>query len=367
MLNIYILNVDHGDSIIIEQEKNGSKAYGVIDSNIPEGSDPPPALKKLQQLNVDKLSFVALTHPHRDHFLGLPEIIDSLPVENFYSFPIGGLNPENLKKIQKIYRNIIENTDSDYLKKLSYQFVRLLWLVKNKIGLNSWECPVGCDSIIYPQGFSDVDFRVILPHPKEKGFYFQMIEKGDVNISTSQNLNNLSLAFSIKYKGFEIILGGDGTRANWNSNKMTLARGNKKLNGDIVKLPHHGSRIDCSDDVFEYIFNNSSKTKIACVSANGRSHPDSAIFKYIQDNNILPYCTNLAELCRANIKQLSYSDDIDPALNRLINLYEDHMGSAIQPCQGDIMISIADESDVNITTEYQNACIFRGSYDFLIA
>ena len=192
MLKIYILNVDHGDSIIIEHEDNGSKVYGVIDSNIPEGENTPPALIKLQQLNAKNLSFVALTHPHKDHYLGLPEIIESFPVENFYSFPLGSLNPANLEKIKGIYRKLIENTDSSYLKRLSFQFVRLLWLVKNRIGLDNWESPIGCDSIIYPQGFSDVDIRIILPHPKEKGFYFQMIENNDVNIATSQNLNKFT-------------------------------------------------------------------------------------------------------------------------------------------------------------------------------
>ena len=367
MLKIYILNVDHGDSIIIEHEDNGSKVYGVIDSNIPEGENTPPALIKLQQLNAKNLSFVALTHPHKDHYLGLPEIIESFPVENFYSFPLGSLNPANLEKIKGIYRKLIENTDSSYLKRLSFQFVRLLWLVKNRIGLDNWESPIGCDSIIYPQGFSDVDIRIILPHPKEKGFYFQMIENNDVNIATSQNLNKLSLAFLINYKGVQVILGGDGTRSSWISNKQTLIKGNKKLNGDIVKLPHHGSKHDCSKDIFDYIFNQTAERKIACISANGRSHPDSDIFNYIESNNIFPYCTNLAELCRANIRQLSYSDNIDPVLNRSINLYEEYGGSAVQPCQGDITISIADDGDIDITTEYQNACIFRGGYDFLLA
>lgn len=74
MLRIHVLNVGHGDSIVLEHEDNGARSFGVIDSNGVLGQDP-PALVKLRALGAKRLSFVALTHPHADHFVGLHRIL----------------------------------------------------------------------------------------------------------------------------------------------------------------------------------------------------------------------------------------------------------------------------------------------------
>jgi metal-dependent hydrolase (beta-lactamase superfamily II) len=65
MLKVHVLNVEHGDSIIVEF--NGS--FGLIDSN--RCGQRIPALEKLQALGAERLRFVALTHPHHDHYRGI--------------------------------------------------------------------------------------------------------------------------------------------------------------------------------------------------------------------------------------------------------------------------------------------------------
>ncbi len=365
MLKIHILNVDHGDSIVVEYICAKGNVYGVIDSNIPKGNKTPPALLKLQHLDVKKLSFVALTHPHADHFLGLPDILKTYEVATFYSFPLDQYLPGRLVKLRDIYKEIYSSTDSPSLRQTLVQFIELLHLVKEKIGDKNWEEPVGCNSPIYPEGFEGVDIKVLLPHPSNKGKYFEMIRNGDFNIATSPDLNSLSLAFQIKYKGVEIILGGDGDSSSWVSHKNTLLRGGISLSGRVIKLPHHGSKYDCTPSTFDHLFNPKQDCKIACISANGRSHPNSEIFEYIDSHNIHPYCTNLTELCRSNIKQIVNSDALEPVLNHFINLHEDSIGRAIQPCQGDIEITIEDDGTVNVSAEYPHECIFRGNYDFI--
>ena len=373
MLSIHILDVGHGDSIILEYDYNGEKHYGVIDSNIPDRCDTPPALTKLQALSADFLSFVALTHPHFDHYNGLLDILKHYEgrIRNFYGFPLGKENPVRLTKLKETYRKVYKSTDSNFLKKSSKEFVQILHQVYHSIGKHNWEEPTGVENSIYPEGFLGVDLKVLLPHPKEKGRYFEMIEKGDEGVTNSQDLNNLSLAFQVQYAGIEIILGGDGTNTGWKAHQLTLAKGGKKLNGDVVKLPHHGSKKECESRVMDYLFSNSQCEKsqcekIACISANGRSHhPATEVMEFIGQQSIHPYCTNLSDVCKAKIKQLNFSENLDPELNRVINIFEEHFGSAIQPCQGDIEIKINQNGEVSIVTQYHHPCIYRGDYDFL--
>ena len=136
MLSIYFLNVKHGDSIVIKYDGPDGPVFGVIDSNTSVSKDP-PALIKLKELNAQKLSFVALTHPDADHYTGLPLIIEAYKnkIEHFYSFPLNHHIQGRLEKIASIYRKINNSTDSPKIQKDTTEFVKTLvnvscyWLI----------------------------------------------------------------------------------------------------------------------------------------------------------------------------------------------------------------------------------------------
>jgi beta-lactamase superfamily II metal-dependent hydrolase len=367
LLRIHILNVDHGDSIILEYESLAGKVFGLIDSNVPNNVTSPPALTKLQALGATRLSFVALTHPHFDHYHGLLDVLEYYDgkVDNFISYPLGKDFAERRKKLQATYKKVVKNTDSDYLKNASIEFFKLLKHVKESIKIANWEEYNGPENSLLAKGFNGVEMKVILPHPKAKGDYFELLDSEDEDVVNSPDLNKLSLAFNIRYAGIDIVLGGDGTGSSWNFHKNVFARAEQTLNGDFVKLPHHGSKKDCNEKVLRYLFRDKKEGKIAFISANGRSHPDEEVILNIEKHGILPYCTNLTDICRANIKKINFSDKLNPELNSVINWFENYNGEAVQPCQGNIELTITDDGAFNIKTEFDHPCIFRGDYDFL--
>jgi len=369
LLTFHFLNVNHGDSIVIEYQNDIEKVFGVIDSNIVDPHSPPPALEKLKSLGAKKLSFIALTHPHADHYSGLSQIIDYYKnnISNFYSFPLDAFIPGRLKDIAKIYQKIHDNVDSPTLKRTLNEFVKILLFAKKYIGLDKWQEPNGCDNKIAPEGFKGVSISVILPHPRYKGPYFQMIEQQSDEIIALEQLNNLSMAFQITYGDFEIILGGDGTNLSWSDHiKYSQNRG-IQFGGDIVKLPHHGSHIDCTKRNIKHLFKDGDGRKIACISANGRSHPHPDIFKILSKIKIDPYCTNLSKICGANIKEFEIIPEITPVLNRFICSVGEPGRKGIQPCQGDITINIHKNGHVEVTPQYNNMCQYRGDFDFLMS
>ncbi len=367
MLKIHILNVGHGDSILLEHYLNDEKSFAVIDSNRQSG-EPPRALKKLQSLGVQRLNFVALTHPHADHFKGLLDILKQYrgKLDSFYSFPVGLHKEGQLKKYAKIFHDVLKNMDNENLRKPLAEYIKLLHELKTQIKFSNWGELSGPENTVMTSGFSDVDIQAILPYLNSKGPYFQQIEKGEVDAIAHQNLNELSLAFKIKYKGIEIILGGDGTYKNWIKHRTENSKRNRKLEAVAVKIQHHGSEEDCKIETLEYLFGNDGE-RYACISANGKTHPAKSVLNNISDLGIFPYCTNLSVSCGARAGNSFVVDDsIDPKLMLFINKVTEVIpGSSPEPCQGDIEILISDEGFLSVNTEHNMACPYRGDFDFL--
>jgi beta-lactamase superfamily II metal-dependent hydrolase len=368
VLSIHTINVNQGDSIVIQYDGPSGKVFAVIDSNRITGS-PPAALTKLQELGAESLSFLALTHPHADHYSGLSDILSFYndKINTFYCFPLGAhLSNDRLKKYAAIYQELAEKADPSVRGKI-VELIRILSLVKTHIGMEKWEEPPGCFTRIAPIGFEGVEIYMLLPPARIKGPYFEMIERGCLDeITTEKNINHLSLAFCLRYRGKEIILGGDGSADIWREQQRFCERSEVSIGAHAVKLPHHGSDKDNSDVVLNHLFGNHDN-EIAIISANGNTHPASSTLQRLGEKSIKPYCTNLSRKCtplrRLDVDSLK---GIDPKLARfLISSKTNHQ--SIQPCQGDITLQIDSQGNLTVLRQYENACVYRNDFGFLAA
>ena len=133
-----------------------------------------------------------------------------------------------------------------------------------------------------------------------------------------------------------------------------------------VKLPHHGSRHECKASVLEAAFEGEDNP-IAVISANGKSHPHNETLSTLESLGVMPYCTNLAIQCGANVRQLISDPSIDPELQKHLNLLASGPNlTKTQPCQGDITIEIDNDGKIAVTTEFDLPCPYRGGYDFAL-
>ncbi len=366
MLRIHILNVRHGDSIIIQYDGPSGTSFGVIDSNITK-DDPCPALTKLKEIGAKELSFVALTHPDTDHCSGLSRIISHYKgrIRTFYSFPFGAHLQGRLKEFAKIYKQLYVRAGEESIRKKIRELIDIICLVKEYIGLKNWEEPNGYFNQIAPFGFEGLEMFILLPLPKIKGAYFEMIKAGDFDVSAQKNTNKLSLAFYIRYKGKEIILGGDAQEKIWYEHEKFCQRASKQLLGNAVKLPHHGADKDNSDKVLSHLFGRGDGN-LALISANGFSHPSKGTLQRLKEKAISAYCTNLSKHC-VNIRRPEFSigREIDARLARFLISHQ--TDQHIQACQGDITVEISGQGELSISRQYDNACFIRGDFDFLTA
>jgi len=365
LLRIHILNVGHGDSIVLEYiDETGAKSFAVVDSNCKVGAEP-PALGLLKSLGAQALSFVAITHPHADHYMGMRAILShfSKRIDSLYTFPIRR-DQAFLKLVIEAYKRYATSTDNKTLQHKLVELAHVLHLAPTAAA--NWEDPAGTKTILPARGFTDVEISTILPPAHVRGEFFQKIVDGSIE-PERENLNDLSMAILIEYADQQVILGGDGTYRKWHYQSNRWKSGNIRLSPIAVKLPHHGSKHDCSSTVLDLLFGNRNSQKpdsVACISANGRSHPAPEVLKELVARGIKPYCTNLSKRCGSTRAVEITGNQTEPVLLRLIAaaLFDE---DATQPCQGNIVLELTPGKALTVRTEIQNLCPLRGDYAFL--
>ena len=361
MLTIHLLNVEHGDSIVLEHKNSDNEAsFAVIDSNCRSGQSA-PALIKLKELGAQKLSFVMLTHPHADHYRGLFQILQEYKgrIGQFLIFPIGEFIPSRIKQLSSRYQKLIESQDDAEVTRASLEFLQILKFCYEELRQEFNQCS-GESSELYLAGFRDIKFYSILPPNKVKGVYFRQIAEASSDLVDSPDLNDLSIAIHIKAYDVDLILGGDGSLSNWMNHRRRVGYDDSHFKSKVVKLPHHGSAKDSGLDVVKYLFADSGK-RVAAISANGQSHPDPHLIQELSSRDIAPYCTNLMTICGARVRQMVAARNLDPELAKWINQLVSSP-RVIQPCQGNVSISIDSNGEVSVEREFNNPCGFRGDF-----
>lgn len=359
MLNFYFLNVQHGDSIIVEYLNDGHKSYGVVDSNV-SGRNTPLALTKLQELGAEQLSFLCITHPHHDHFKGMHNIMQHFKgrIDQLYTFPAGELTV-NPKKLKDLAQKLIEQTNSmDDLELTSrkLELLQILQVANDDFGKRGAWLEVCSNMQQVPPGFQGVDIKVLLPPPKAKGDrYIKQITNENTADDADTDINSLSVALQISYAGRKVILGADACEAEWLFHKRIYQR-DESIESDVVKLPHHGSKKDCNETTLPMFFDVNGE-KVGVISANGRSHPDGEVLQWLLNNQIRPLCTNLSKFWdEGNIEDFINTSGLEGNLKRLVRQYAVDRNDRFQPCKGTIKISIQANGAVTIDTEYNNIC-----------
>lgn len=363
MLSIHVCNVGHGDSIVVEFDDGANKSFGVVDCNSKSGTES-KALSLLKRLGAESLSFVVLTHPHKDHYSGLAEIMDEYRgrIGKVFSFS-PARDQKRIAALIAKYATVVRNKNAG--KNVRAQSIGLIKFLEHA-KLCDWEDPSGLIGILDVSGFHGVNFEHVLPPAKVKGSMFNDLDSGVFEVESPTH-NELTLAIRVIYGDVSVLLGGDGVRTHWLSQSTAAARSGKSIGAQIVKLPHHGSGTDCADDVLEKLFDSGDGEKIALISANGNSHPSKDVLDSLKKRNIKPYCTNLSRACGGGkVHDMLNSSGIESSLARFIgSVAQGDSGARSTPCQGDLTIRIDAGGSVSVDRELKNLCTFRRDFENL--
>lgn len=361
MLSCRIFNVGHGDSILLRYWDDDSESFGLIDCNDRQSNGAPTA-SFLAQSGIESLSFVALTHPHEDHYSGLANILEQYAdkVQHFYSCPLAPHVSNRIPRLAKLYKKLWEGSDGSIVKERAGEFLNLLLQLTRFQKQGTWEELAGDMQQLSPTGFSNVEIYGIQPPASQKGEFFQAVRNEDVSaIWQDEKQNSLSTAFLVRYAGVEIVLGGDATYSNWMNQKRACERRRAELSATVVKLPHHGSKHECREGTIDHVFDKSG-TRIALISADGQRHPHDETLAILDDRGIKPYCTSLATQCGPRIAILFDMAGVDAELKRMLAIHGDPAERSMpQACQGDITITVDEGGVTKVDTEFGALCPYR--------
>ena len=242
---VYFIDVGQGDCSLIITEKNtkilidggGSDSYDVGENT---------TLPYLLDRRISKLDYMIISHFDSDHVQGLFAVLENIKVKNVIISKQAEMT-ENYKKfldiVQKKNINVILAKKGDVIRIDKGSYIEVL-------------------------------------------FPLESVEK-----YISQNeINNNSLVFKYVDKNIRILYTGDIEKIA-EEKIVSLYRGTNKLEADILKVAHHGSKTSTIESFLELV-----NPKIAVISVgrnNTFGHPSEDVVKRLEDRNIIVRRTDL--------------------------------------------------------------------------
>ncbi|HEX3032793.1 MAG TPA: ComEC/Rec2 family competence protein, partial [Bacillota bacterium] len=245
-LQVTFLDVGEGDSIFIRTPGGRSLLIdaGPVQLNregkVIYDAGARAVLPFLRSQGVNHLDLVIISHLHRDHVGGLPEVVQHIKVDNLLLPPLTGDSPE-----EKSIRRLALTNQIKLLQGQEGQRVNLDQAVELSI-LGPWE---------------------------------ELISPAQAEADREQRLNNQSLVLQLAYGKHNYLFTGDIDSA-----VLEKLADNKKLGRlTLLKLPHHGSGYSLSTSFLEVT---RPELGVISVGPNYYGHPSSKVLRYFQDTGI---------------------------------------------------------------------------------
>lgn len=236
--------------------------WGVVDSFTYQGRI--PTLDFLKSRGVTKLHFLALTHPHEDHFAGMDEIVEYFSsldgIQEFWRYP--GIDAKHLFPLLEMRsKSVPEPRRSRQLAAvggLKKTFLLLGELIKGK--KTELKTAVLGMELLRSEAH-DLEIRAISP-PGSMSAEAEQVLADAISSKTSRvkapdwDLNKLSFALQVRESGIEAVLGGDTPAASWED--CISSSSWRRCEARVLKCPHHGSTKDNKDSILDQLHSHGS-------------------------------------------------------------------------------------------------------------
>lgn len=339
---IHVLNVSHGDSIILELPDNN---WGVVDCFKTSDEVEPPALSFLKARNVTKLKFVCLTHPHYDHFHGMLDILKYYSsaergIEYFWDF---GIDTKKLRYFKTRF-----GSEQEYRELLTlYAFILKKVTEDKRIEYRILGEKTDCLDI------GSLKIKSYAPISNDILIYF---EKWGKDKRIDENL--LSIVLVITYGDTSAVLGADTKSWEeilkvWSGDCRDTKR---KLKFHFVKVSHHGSKYGNHEGLWKSF---TERGKSAAVISTGCKYgsPHKETITSIISSKVRLYSTNFRDFSKPvpydSLEEYQekgfISDSLLEALDTSTLPVEDF--EIIAPYHGNCSIAVEDNGECKVLPE----------------
>lgn len=241
MIKVFVLGGVVGESVVI-QAPDGS--FGVIDSYAYTHNDPSsnPTIELLRRLGASELRFVALTHPHLDHYLGLSTLLKEFDgkVQEFWAPPFSQRDWEPL--LMRLTEEFATDDTPEGKKSKGVGlscFLDILERVQSKYAASKLEVKTTLDETVLLRD-EDNDFRIHSLGPVSN-VWRPYIEKlvGRVNLGGGQlEHNDVSSVIAVRYGGWVGLFGGDTEESSW-AHVLRRSEAEWVAGARLIKVSHH--------------------------------------------------------------------------------------------------------------------------------
>lgn len=271
-LEIFVLGGRLGESIVI-QTPGG--AIGVVDSYAFRPQDPRtnPTLDKLAELNAKQLRFVAITHPHMDHFRGLLSVFQKYKghIEYFWRPPFGQrewavcfeqyIEEKRHSRTKRdraaaesaieILKGILELAEAD----LAAKTLKMMTTEDEKVLLHEPE---------HDFSITSLGPSTTIAYPYQTKSAKSVFRLGPQYSDVRHNI--VSSVLAIKYGKWIGLLGGDTEQPSWNDILDRCAH-TWVAKARFVKLSHHGSPTGSYPRLWKSVRSKNCNVVLTCFEA----------------------------------------------------------------------------------------------------
>ena len=296
MSKIHFLPVYHGDSFVIECDQEGHHGVVVVDGGPSGGAE---FLKsKLEQVGTPDL--LVLTHYDGDHIQGLIDYIEAcrcrlvVPAKEVWANCAGDVKVKDDNFSPIAPKSLRQGVEMARLLNAMARTGKMTWRDDIVEGMEVQNYPFASIEVVSPTsemrelaiGLQEEQAEKMDAIDVEKGMLAKMTRKDDIDIpldilaqgkpkapNKSKDVPNASsIAFILRCDGLSILMLGDSFPHNVEACLRSKGYSeDNPLEVDFVKVAHHGSKHNTSNELLDII-----KCNHYLISTNGTifQHPD---------------------------------------------------------------------------------------------
>lgn len=383
-LLLTFLNVGQGHSVLVRVPGGAGDRFGVIDSHWWDKSTDAPARKCLLSSDIRNLEFVVLTHPHKDHYLGIGSILEDYSregrsFERYFEPRCGSLRvlEQRLERARNKIAVVSQNPNLtiEDLMALALQPKRRNTLSGQLARIVEYTHRTGSEKRVLTSSgdiveLTDVRGELQCQHlSPSSDDILQFVEASSVLVDENPDINAISLGLLLIWQEARILVCGDLPDSGWNR-VLDSENDTDRLRSNVIDVGHHGGTGN-GDRLWRSItLHPPAGVSTAVISAgyrNSYDHPREDTLQRILRNGCCLYCISRATPCeeldvlgaaRSPVEQaLDYRsrEKTAPVEDAKVN---GHQRRAI--CSGQITLAVTPSGRVDIVNREQAAaCAYQ--------